>query len=155
VVAEGGQVPLAWPDAPVQVIDARDLAAFMLGLATGGAVGAFDAVGPFDRLRGMLDAMVPSGVDTELVDVGPGRLEAAGVSLPLVDGDPDAAPLMTRPGSRSLDAGLACRDVADSARDTVAWDRERGSPELRVGPSPAERAALLAAARMPFSHFHP
>jgi 2'-hydroxyisoflavone reductase len=144
VVAHGGQVPLAWPDAPVQVIDARDLGDFLLGLAASGTAGAFDAVGPFAPLRDLLAAMVPPGVHTDLVDVGAERLEAAGVVLPLVDGDPASIPLMSRPGSRAMDAGLRCRSLSATARDTVAWDTERGTPELRVGPSPAQRAVLLA-----------
>ena len=145
VVAEGGQVPLAWPEAPLQVIDARDLAAFMLAVTTSGAGGAFDAVGPFAPLRDQLAAMVPPGVASEVVDVGPERLDAVGVALPMVDGDPSSVPLMTRPGSRAVEAGLRCRGIAETAHDTIAWDIERGSPDLRVGPSAAERAALLAA----------
>ena len=143
VVAEGGQVPLAWPDAPLQVIDVRDLGAFMLTLAIRRSSGAFDAVGPFGSLEDMLTAMLPREADTTLVDVGPESLDAAGVALPMVDGDPASVPLMTRPGSRAGDAGLHCRGLRETARDTVAWDIERGSPELRVGPSAAQRAALL------------
>ena len=143
VVSEGGPVPLAWPDVPVQVIDARDLAAFMLRLATTASSGAFDAVGPFAPLRDMLTAMAPPDVEVDLVDVGPERLDAAGVTLPLVDGDPASVPLMTRPGTAARGAGLTPRGFRDTARDTAAWDESRGRPPLRVGPSPAQRAELL------------
>ena len=143
-LADGGAVPVAWPDAPVLVIDARDLGAFMLRLATTSTGGAFDGVGPYGPFGAMLHTMTPAGVDVDIVDVGHDRLEAAGVSLPLVDGDPQAVPLLTRPGARAIGAGLVCRSLQASTADTVAWDDARGRPPLIVGPTPEQRAGLLA-----------
>ena len=143
---EGGPVPLAWPDSPVQVIDARDLAAFMLGLAESATPGSFDAVGPHAPLRRMLADLAPPDRTYELIDVGPERLAEAGVTLPMVDGDPDSVPLMTRPGARATAAGLTTRALRETARDTVAWDGGRGRPPLIAGPTQAQRAALLEAA---------
>lgn len=143
LMAGGGRVPIAWPDEPLQVIDVRDLAAFMLTLATTKTRGVYDAVGPYARLSSFLaDLSVPERPH-ELVDVGAQALTAAGVTLPMVDGDPQRRPLMTRPGQRSVDAGLHTRSLQRTARDTVAWDVQRGHPELRVGPTPDQRAALV------------
>lgn len=142
VMAAGGRVPVAWPDEPVQVIDVRDLAAFMLGLATAATSGVFDAVGPFGALRVLLDDLAVPQRQYELVDVT-ARLDAAGVALPLVQGEPADRPLMTRTGERARAAGLRVRPLRETARDTVAWDIHRGRPDLRVGPDEATRAALL------------
>jgi 2'-hydroxyisoflavone reductase len=146
VMDDGGRVPLAWPDAPLQVVDARDLAAFMLRLAESRRPGRFDGVGPHGPLREMLAELANPDHPYELVDVGAQRLAAERVTLPMVDGDPAAVPLMTRPGERARAAGLRTRPVAQTARDTVAWDRERGRPALSVGPAPEQRAALLGQA---------
>ena len=40
-------------------------------------------------------------------------------------------------------AGLACRPITDTIRDTLAWDLGRGGPE-KDGLSPAEEERLLA-----------
>jgi 2'-hydroxyisoflavone reductase len=146
VMAEGGRVPVAWPDAPVQVIDARDLAAFMLGLVETATAGPFDAVGPYAPLHRMLAQIAHRDRPYELVDVGPDRLMQAGVTLPMVDGDPASVPLMTRPGERARAAGLTTRPLHETAHDTVAWDLRRGRPPLLAGPTPEQRAALLDAA---------
>jgi 2'-hydroxyisoflavone reductase len=76
------------------------------------------------------------------VDVGAAALEAAGVSWPLVS--PGAGLLMSRPGTRAVAAGLHTRALRQTADDTLAWDRHRGSPPLRVGPSREQQQALLA-----------
>jgi 2'-hydroxyisoflavone reductase len=143
LMAAGGRVPVAWPDEPVQVIDVRDLAGFMLRLATTSTPGVFDAVGPFGALRVMLGDLAVPQREYELVDVT-ARLDAAGVALPLVQGDPADRPLMTRTGERAQVAGLRVRSLRETARDTVAWDVQRGRPDLRIGPDEATRTALLA-----------
>lgn len=143
VMHAGGRVPIAWPQAPIQVIDARDLATFMLSVAVNGYTGAFDGVGPWAPLTSFLADLARPDRPYELVDVGEQALIDAGVVLPMVDGDPASRPLMTRPGERSVAAGLHSRSLRQTAHDTVAWDVERGRPELKAGPSPAQRAALL------------
>lgn len=143
VMAAGGKVPISWPDEPLQVIDVRDLAAFMLRLATTATSGAFDAVGPYAPLAAFLADLAVPERPYELVDVGEEALDTLGVTLPMVDGDPRNRPLMTRLGTRALEAGLHTRSLSASARDTVAWDIARGRPALRVGPSAAQRTVLL------------
>lgn len=143
---EGGRIPVAWPDAPVQVIDARDLAAFLLGLVEAATSGSFDAVGPFAPLHRMLAEIAHPNRPYELVDVGTNSLAQARVTLPMVDGDPASVPLMTRPGDHAAAAGLTTRALHETAHDTVAWDLTRGRPPLLAGPTPEQRAALLDAA---------
>lgn len=143
VMAHGGRVPVAWPDEPVQVIDVRDLAQFMLRLATTPTGGVVDAVGPHAPLAAFLADLSVDTRPYELVDVGPDRLLEVGVELPLLDGDPASRALMTRLGDRALAAGLQVRSLRMTARDTVAWDVRRGRPALRAGPDASQRAALL------------
>ncbi len=138
----GGRVPVAWPDEPVQVIDVRDLAAFLLRLAAAQTAGVFDAVGPFGALRQLLHDMAAPEKPYDLVDVT-ASMDPGSVAFPLVQGDPADRPLMTRTGDRALAAGLRVRPLRETARDTAAWDEQRGRPDLRVGPDQTARAALL------------
>jgi 2'-hydroxyisoflavone reductase len=144
-MARGGRVPIAWPQAPVQVIDARDLGMFLLTLALHQVAGTFDAVGPWAPLRQFLAALADPDRPYELVEIAPDALAAAGVTLPMVDGDPRTIPLMTRAGSRAMAAGLQSRSLHESATATVAWDRGRGSPPLHAGPTREQEQHLLAA----------
>ena len=75
---EGGVVPAPGdPDRPVQVIDARDLAAFLLDLAEQRVAGAFNGTGPIGQttMRELLEA----AGDAELRWIPDEKLEAAEV----------------------------------------------------------------------------
>ncbi len=141
--ARGGRVAVAWPHEPVQVIDARDLGALLLACAEHRVSGSLDGVGPWAPFTEMLTEMASQDRPVVPVDVGAAALDAAGVSLPLVA--PGLSLLMSRPGTRAVAAGLHTRALRQTAADTLAWDRHRGSPPLRVGPTPEQQQALLAA----------
>jgi len=143
LMTHGGKVPIAWPQAPVQVIDARDLGAFLLTVAQNRHSGQLDAVGPWAPLSRFLSDLSVPGRPYELVDVGPEALAAAKVTLPLVSGDPADRPLMTRPGTHAVNAGLQTRSLRQTAADTAGWDRHRGRPPLTTGPGAQARATLL------------
>ncbi len=145
-VAHGGTVAVAWPQEPVQIIDVRDLADFLLTLAATRRSGSFDAVGPSLPLAEMLREIADPARPVTLVDVGGQALDEEGVVLPLIDGDPANRALLTRPGARAFAAGLHTRSPRETARATAEWDRERGSPPLAAGPTPAQHAALLTRA---------
>src|SRR5262249_61232358 len=58
-IREGGQVPAPGrPDRPPQIIDPRDLAAFLLHLAENGTPGAFNGTAPIGQttMEGLLQA---------------------------------------------------------------------------------------------------
>jgi len=143
-MSRGGRVAVTASDRPVQVIDARDLGAFLLTCATRRVVGTMDAVGPWARLRELLGALAVPDRAPQLVEVDPQVVAAAGLVLPLVCDDPATDALMTRPGTRAVAAGLHTRSLAETAADTVSWDAARGFPPLRVGPTPEQERALLA-----------
>ena len=140
----GGDVAVVFPDAPLQVIDGRDLGTFMVRCAVDATPGAFDGVGPCAPLSEMLAQLVPEGVGHRLVDVGGAALDAAGVVLPLLSPEevPDA--FLARPGVDARAAGLTTRPLADTVADLRAWDADRGTPPLVTGPTPDEERALLA-----------
>jgi 2'-hydroxyisoflavone reductase len=160
-VARGGEVLApGGPALPVQFVDARDLAEWMLDATERGLRGAFNATGPARPLTlgGLLDACraVPGG-DARFTWAEESFLLAAGVrprmELPLwMPGAPGASTVDAR---RAIAAGLAFRPLADTLRDTYAWAAARppGAP-LRAGHGPAREAALLAAwhARTEASH---
>jgi hypothetical protein len=143
-MARGGDVAIVGPGAPLQIVDARDLGAFIVTCAESAAAGEYDAVGPWAPIEEFLATITPAGVEARLVDVGPAALEAAGIGLPLLLAEPEAAAFMTRPGDRATAAGLATRELSETADATRAWDVERGEPELKNAPTPEVEATLLA-----------
>jgi 2'-hydroxyisoflavone reductase len=150
-VARGGAVLAPGPkESSLQVIDARDLAAFVALLAHGQASGTFHAVSPAppfsfeDFLATLLGEVGPPG--TELVWVPAGLLAKEGVTgteLPLWAGvDPDGG-LAASP-ARANAAGLRTRPLAQTVREV--HDHELTEPfagEARVGLAPARERELL------------
>lgn len=125
------------PEAPLQLIDARDLASFTIGLLERGETGPFLAVGPESPItfaQMVASCMEAVGSEAMLVWADPNRLRSLGVQieteLPLWH-DPDDFELSRCDPSKSIGAGLRYRPVAETIRDTLAWDRGRGTPPLR------------------------
>ncbi|MFJ6382798.1 NAD-dependent epimerase/dehydratase family protein [Kitasatospora sp. NPDC092039] len=145
-LARGGEVLAPGrPDAPVQVVDARDLAAWMLALLERGASGAYHAATPppfglGDLLDAVASAVAPPG--TALTWVDEEFLRAAGVTeqaLPLWPAAPETRATSTADPAAALATGLALRPVADTARDVQPFPPVPGTLD------PAREAALLAA----------
>jgi 2'-hydroxyisoflavone reductase len=152
-IARGGRVLApAVPDLPVQVIDARDLATWLLASLERGLTGTFNAVGPAERLmfgeclRRIASAV---GASPEWVWVDEPFLLERGVEpwmgLPLWVTGEDVS-VSAADGRRARAEGLRHRPLEAIARDTLAWDLAR--PEAaRAGSTalaPAREAELLA-----------
>jgi len=149
---------------PVQLVDARDLAGWILHSAGAGLAGVFNATGPGwpltlgEALERVRDAV---GGRAELVWVDERFLVDAGVEpftdLPLwlAPGvDPDWAGFLGLDVSRALAAGLGFRPLEETARDTLSWaERERapakdvGVPMAPAGLTPEREQGLLDAWR--------
>ena len=130
-IALGGEVlGPGDPDAPVQFIDARDLAAWLVQLALEGPGGTFNATGPAQLLtfqQLLNDIRETIGSDADVVWLDSERVLEAGVQpwteLPLwLPGD-DHAGMARADISRALAAGLTFRPVGETIADTLAWDR--------------------------------
>lgn len=152
-LAAGGQVLAPPADDPVQVIDVRDLAAWIVTCAERRLVGDFDGIGPHRSRRKFLTEIAAGvGADPTYVWTDPETLAAHDVqpwtgdrSLPVWVPGPDAE-FMARDVSASLAAGLAPRPLADTARDTLAWLRSH--PEAKVtGLSRDDEAEAIRAGR--------
>jgi 2'-hydroxyisoflavone reductase len=145
-LARGGRVLAPGsPGDPVQFIDVRDLARFLVGTSAGGT---FNVVGPPLPIADLLAACRTSA-PAELVWVPSERLLAAGVDpwmgVPLWIGDPDWAAANLVDASRARAAGLVTRPVAETVADTRAWDVARGGAAPGTDPFPPEAEQRLLA----------
>jgi 2'-hydroxyisoflavone reductase len=142
-LAEGGDVLAPGrPDRPVQVIDARDLAAFLLVLAERGPGGAVNATGeeiPFGELLARIggDGTLHWVDDQQVLDAG----VEPWMELPLwLPGD-EYAGMMRADISRARAAGLSFRPLEETARDTLAWSLAAGEQRPTL-PRDKERSLL-------------
>ncbi|MEV4351957.1 NAD-dependent epimerase/dehydratase family protein [Actinoplanes sp. NPDC049596] len=148
-LARGGRVLAPGrPADPMQVIDARDLARW---LVTTEASGIFNAVGETLPMATLLEACRHvAGVPAELVWVPTPVLLAAGLDpwmgVPLWIADPEWSAANLVDGARARAAGLNHRPLTETVADTLAWDRARGGPAAGTEPLPPEREAALLAA---------
>ncbi|WP_224363512.1 SDR family oxidoreductase [Hyalangium versicolor] len=157
-VARGGEVLAPGDGAdPVQFIDVRDLAAFILGLVEQRVVGTFNAAGPASTLsmRGLLEACkTASGSDASFTWVEADWLVEQQKVMPWRDmpvwvpreGEDKGMGRVSN--ARALARGLTCRPTVDTARDTLAWFKSQ-PPErqakLRSGVTPEREREVLAA----------
>ena len=158
-VARGGRfVAPGRPDRPLQYVDARDLAAWLLDGLARGLGGPVDLVSPpgHTTTRGLLAACVEvAGSDAEPVWVGEQELAAAGVEpwtqLPCwVPETGELAGLMNSDTSLAARTGLVCRPVGETVADTWRWLSADGWPPARLDrpasglPGDLERRLLAA-----------
>ena len=130
-VAAGGEVLAPGdPEAPVQFIDARDLARWLVQLALAGPGGTFNATGPLEPLsfRELLErARAAIGSDATFAWTDSSRVLDAEVQpwteLPLWLPDPAYAGMARADISRAVGAGLRFRPLEETVVDTLAWDR--------------------------------
>lgn len=136
--SEGGRILAPGdPARPVQIIDGRDLAAFLLRVCADDTPGTFNAVSdptPFGDLLAAVTAHDPSAEvvwrsDQELLDAGVAPWSELPLWIPSPDGDTD----MTTSNRAARAAGLTLRPLSETVADTRAWDDARGRPPLRGG----------------------
>lgn len=146
-IAEGGDVLTpAPPESPLQYVDARDLAAFVLSAAERGMGGAVNVVSRSGHatMAGLLEACVrATGSSARLSWTDPATILAAEVQpwtgLPVwlpegVDHDTMHGGDVTR----AVDAGLVCRPIEETVRDTWTWLQSIGG----VAPQRADRPVI-------------
>ena len=142
------------PDDPIQCIDARDLASFVLSALDRSLSGAFNLVSPpghWCMADLLLACAQAAGRQPDLAWVDSVWLQAQGVApwmdLPLwLPPEGEHAAFMRVPADRALAAGLKLRPLAETAADTLAWWRSL-PPEAQAfaqtGLAPEREAELL------------
>ena len=154
---KGGElaVPGAASD-PVEIIDVRDLAAWLVHLVEQGTTGVFNACGPEKRLAwGSLVADFQKAGNPSAKPVWiPANFLAKqeGIEFPIwAPYEGDTKGFSTWRNDRAVKAGLKFRPALETVRDTLAWYKtqekvEKGRNKL-AGPSAEQEAKLIAAWR--------
>ena len=150
-IARGGEVlaPGA-PSDPVQIIDVRDLGAWLVTLVERVTTGTYNAAGPKDRLAwgDLLESCRRASPETATLTWVPGEWmqREANEVLPIW------APYLgetrgfhTWKNRRAVSAGLKFRPYAETVADTLRW--YRGQPEggrtKLAGPAASQETELL------------
>jgi 2'-hydroxyisoflavone reductase len=152
-IARGGEVlGPGDPDAPVQLVDARDLGRWLVQLALDGPGGTFNATGPSEPLTfaELLErARTAIGSDAHVAWLDDQRVLDAGVQpwseLPLWLPGAEYAGMCRADIGRAVDAGLTFRPLEETVADTLAWDRTADGDRPTL--SAEKEAEILSAAR--------
>ena len=151
-VAAGGEILAPGPpDDPMQVIDARDMAAWVIGLIETETAGTFHAMSPpppfsmADLFDALSEEVGPPGHSVTWVDAG--FLKAEGVDeqvLPLWGADDPQKFVLAADPARAMESGLAPRPLARTIRETLQWARnDPGSVPAGLGLEASREAELL------------
>ena len=146
------------PSDPVEIIDVRDLAAWLIHLVEEGTTGVFNACGPEKRLAwgSLVEAFQKVGnpsakpiwIPTEFM------AKQEGIEFPIwAPYVGETRGFHTWRNDRAVKAGLRFRLALDTAKDTLAWYKtqeklEKGRNKL-AGPSADQEAKLIAAWKEP------
>ena len=154
-VARGGEVLAPGrPARPVQFIDARDLAEWIISMTEGAAVGIYNANRSPNSLtmQDVLDeCKLISNSDAAFTWASEAFLReekvAAWSQMPLWLPEEEAPQLqgfMFVNCDKALAAGLRIRPLSDTINDTLTWARNKQSDEaLKAGLNPAREQELL------------
>lgn len=150
-VGQGGEVLAPdRPEHPVQFIDARDLAAWMIAMLETEQEGTFNAVSQPDRftMGSLIEASKKAaGASTSVTWVSEEFLLDEEVhpfaDLPLwLPGE--SANFARVSAERAYGKGLSIRGLEDTTAATLRWYREQGEPKLSVGLGRDRERRLLA-----------
>lgn len=151
---KGGEVAVpGTPGDPVQVIDVRDLGAWLVRLAERNTVGAFNATGPARKLPwgDVVKACVATaGVKPTLTWIPAAFVAKQTVDFPIwAPYEGETKGFHTWSNARALKAGLRFRPVTQTVKDTLAWYKtqekvEKGRIRLAGPDADAEKKLLEA-----------
>jgi 2'-hydroxyisoflavone reductase len=150
------------PRDPIQLIDARDLAAFTLRLIEDGTGGTFNALSPPGRftIGEVVNESISAATALARPSVAP---QAEWVDTKTLDeqkitpwadmpvwapSEGDNAGFASTSADRALKAGLSIRSMRETVRDTLAWHLARPESErakMKAGLTPERESAALAA----------
>lgn len=146
-VARGGEVLAPGdPEAPVQFIDVRDLAEWIVRMVAARSTGIYNATGPEYALemgRLLAECKQLTGSAAHFIWADEAFLETHKVELPIwsPSNEPGAATINCQ---RAIDAGLIFRPLSETIRATLEWDISRPAGyTLRAGLAPEQETELL------------
>lgn len=148
----GGRVLApAPPERPVQIIDARDLADWMVAAIERGLKGTFNAVGPEIPFQAVIESCQRGTSGAEIVWVDPVILHEHGVEpwteLPLwIPQGSDFDCMMRVDGSLAVAAGLSFRSLTDTVNSTRSWAKGMDVLPGSAGLDPQREFELIEAA---------
>jgi 2'-hydroxyisoflavone reductase len=155
-IARGGDVLAPdQPDQPVEIIDVRDLAAWIVQMVAARQTGTYNATGPAEPLtlaQVLAACKSVSGSTANIVWVAKQFLLDAGAVpwteiplwTPMEEGQ--AGSVLTVNCAKAITAGLSFRPLADTIRDTLAWDSARpADTKYRAGLDPQREQEWLRA----------
>lgn len=148
VAQDGEMLAPGRPEQPVQFIDVRDLASWIVRMIEDRQTGVYNATGP-DYTLTMQDLLETcrkvSGSNTRFVWVSEAFLNQHEVELPIWVPETEAG-AATVNCNRAVEAGLVFRPLSSTVRDTLAWQASRTpAAPLRAGLSTEQEAELLCA----------
>lgn len=133
---------------PVQVIDARDLASWIVRMAEGEKTGIFNATGPqYTLTMGdvLAECKAAAAGDSNITWVDSRWLVSHGVQpwieLPLWL--PDSPGFARVHCQKAYEGGLTFRGIDETVRDTLAWARDRPDHEWKAGLKPEQEREIL------------
>lgn len=153
-VAQGGEVLAPdQPEAAVQLIDVRDLAAWNILMIEQNKTGVYNATGP-DRvltMGEMLDACKEvSGSDAHFTWLDAAFIAEYGLApwseLPLWVPESEGAGFSAVSSARAIEDGLTYRSLEETIQDTLDWHKTRPTDrEFRAGLKPEREEEALKA----------
>lgn len=154
--ADGAVLVPDRPALPTQLIDVRDLAAWLVDAAARQLSGTYNVAGPTFTLADHLQvARQVAGHTGPVISVDEQWLTAHGVepwmgerSLPLWLNDPEWLGFNARDTQAAQSAGLVTRPLAETLADTLAWELTLDPGRVRLaGLTARDERALLEAWR--------
>jgi 2'-hydroxyisoflavone reductase len=156
-VARGGEILAPGnPKAPLQFIDVRDLAAWLVTMAEARVAGTFNAVGPDGLTWKEMLATAARALRSEAKPVWvtdrflgeQGAKEWTDLPFYLPPSKPEVAGLFRINGAAARGQGLRTRPLEQTVADAAEWLRRTDpAKSAKMGLSPAREAELLKAWR--------
>jgi 2'-hydroxyisoflavone reductase len=147
----GGEIAVPGnPSDPIQIIDVRDLARWLVHVVEQGTMGVFNACGPDKRMewgRVIAACKTATAAAGSVVWLPSEIVEKAGVDFPIwAPATGDSKGFHTWSNARALAAGLRFRPVEETVRDTLAWYRaqtKEADGRVKLAFSPEDEAKVL------------